>query len=105
MTTREFLKARVVRFYRIPIALVLLVSAIYWRSSVLLSALNMIAIAAYLTIFIMFMRRTPCLRCASPLQSAALNWGSKRQPAPRCPHCGISIDEPVSDPRPVQAKS
>jgi hypothetical protein len=105
MTTRDYLKARVVRFYRIPVALVLLVSAIYGRSSVLLSGLNMIALAAYLAIFIVFMRRTPCLRCASPLQNAALKWGSKRLPAPRCPTCGVSIDEPASNPRVVQRNS
>jgi DNA-directed RNA polymerase subunit RPC12/RpoP len=106
MTTREYLKARVIRLYSrsSPLVLVLLGVAIWGRRSTLLSGLVLTAIAAYMVAYIVFMRRTPCLRCSSPLQNAALNWGSKRQPAARCPRCGLSIDEEVGDPRPIQEK-
>ena len=100
MTTREYLRARVIHFYsRIwPIVSVSLVMAIWARRSTLFGLLVLIAITALLTAYIVVMRRTPCLRCSTPLRNAALNWGSNRQPAPRCPHCGLDIDEQVADP-------
>jgi DNA-directed RNA polymerase subunit RPC12/RpoP len=98
MTNREYLKARVIRIYRFgsPFVLVILASAIYGRKSGLLGLLILMAVAAYLAVYIVLMRRTPCLRCSAPLGNAALNWGSKRQPAPRCPNCGVGIDDRMS---------
>jgi hypothetical protein len=103
MTTREYLRARVVRLYgySFPLVLVVLGAAIWGRHSVLLNGLVLIVIAAYLAGYIAFMRRTPCLRCSAPLGTAALNWGSKRQPVAHCPHCGLGIDEQV-DPETAQ---
>ncbi len=103
MTTREYLKARVIRLYGYssPFVLVILGIAIWGGHSVLLNGLILMAIAVYLTAYIAFMRRTPCLRCSAPLGTTALSWGSKRQPAAHCPHCGLGIDEQVN-PRPQQ---
>jgi len=92
MTNRELLRGRAIRFYRWPIAPVLLLGAFYGRHSVVLSGLTVIAIAAYLAVFIIYMRKTPCLQCGSRMGTASLNWGSRRQPAPCCQHCGVSID-------------
>ena len=100
MTTREFLRARVIRLYsRIwPVVLVLFVITVWANRSALLSGLVLIVITAFLAAYIVFMRRTPCLRCSAPLRNAALNWGSSRQSASRCPHCRLGIDEQVTDP-------
>jgi len=97
MTTREYLKARVIRLYSysFPLVLVVLGVAIWGGHSMLLNGLVLVVIAAYLGAYIAFMRRTPCLRCSAPLGTAALNWGSKRQPGAHCPHCGLGIDEQV----------
>ncbi len=107
MTTRAYLKARVIRLYSYssPVVLVILGIAIWGRQSVLLSGLVVMAIAAHVVAYILFIRRTPCLRCSAPLQNVALNWGPKRQPAPRCPHCGLGIDEQAGEPRSFQDKS
>jgi predicted amidophosphoribosyltransferase len=63
------------------------------------------ALAAYSAIYVVLMVRTACLRCSEPLRNTALSWGSKRQPAPCCPHCGLSIDQEVREPRSLQEKS
>jgi hypothetical protein len=98
MTTREYLKARAIKLNRRgwPIVLVVLAAAIWGNT--LLSGLVVISIIALLAAYSVYMRRTPCLRCSAPLRNAALNWGSKRQPAAHCPHCGIGIDEEIADP-------
>jgi hypothetical protein len=102
MTTREYLRVRVIRLYSRTwlVTLLLLVMAIWARRNALVNGLVLIAISSFLAAFIVFMRRTPCLRCSAPLRNAALNWGSKHQPAARCPNCGLGIDEQVEDPIP-----
>jgi hypothetical protein len=104
MTTRQYLRARVIRLYsRIwPIVLISLVMAIWARRSALLSLLVLITISALLTAYVVIMRRAPCPRCSAPLRNAALNWGSKRQTAAHCPNCGLGIDEQVADPLPLE---
>ena len=99
MTIREYLKARVMRIYRVglPFVALILLSAIYGRNSAFLSGLTVIAIATYLVVYIVLLLRTPCVRCSAPLGNTALHWGSKRLPTPRCPHCGVSIDEQIND--------
>ena len=97
MTTREYLKTRAIRFYRVPFGLLILPGVIYWRNNVLLEGLSVIAICLYLGAFIIFMRRTPCLRCSAPLLNVGLNFGSRRLPTPRCTNCGLGIDEPLTD--------
>ena len=97
MTTREFLRARVIRLYRVslPFVVVILAISLWGRHSILLSGFALAVIAVYLTAHVVYMRRTQCLRCHAPLGNAALNWGSKRQPAASCPNCDLSIDEQV----------
>ncbi len=97
MTTREFLRARVIRLYRVslPLVIAILAISIWGRRSVLLSGFLLSAVAVYMAVYVVYMRRTECLRCHAPLRNTALNWGSKRQPPPSCPNCGLSIDEQV----------
>jgi nitrate/TMAO reductase-like tetraheme cytochrome c subunit len=97
MTTREFLRARVIRLYRIslPFVIVILAISLWGRRSLLLIGFVLAVIIAYLTAYVMYVRRTQCLRCHAALGNAALNWGSKKQPTASCPNCGLSIDEQV----------
>jgi len=99
MTTREYLRARVIRIYTFgaPIVLVCL-AAVFWGRKNLSVNLFVLAVAAtYMVTYGVLMRRTPCLRCNIPLRNVALNWGSRRKPAPRCANCGLGIDEQVRD--------
>ena len=68
MTTREYLRARVVRLYRLslPLIVVILATAIWGRRSVLLSGLVLAVIANYLAAYMVFMRRTPA-QCSTQL--------------------------------------
>jgi len=97
MTTREFLRARVVRLYRftLPFVIVILAISLWGKHSVLISGFVVAVIAVYLTAYVVYIRRTECLRCHAPLGNAALNWGSKTQPAASCQNCGVGIDEQV----------
>jgi hypothetical protein len=99
MTTREYLRARVIRLYvwSTPVVVGILALAVWGRRSSLLNGAVFLAVAAYVTAYIVFMRATQCLRCAAPLKGTALNWGARRQPVPTCASCGLSIDEPVAD--------
>ena len=96
-TTREFLRGRVIRLYRVslPLVLAILAISIWGRRSVLLSGFVLAVVAVYMAAYVVYMRRTECLRCHAPLRNVARNWGSKRQPPPSCPSCGLSIDEQV----------
>ena len=97
MTTRDYLRARAIRLYRRswPIVLVLFLVAIRESNNLLIMASVLLGVLAYLASYVLFMQRSPCLRCLAPLRNAASSWGSKRQPAPRCPQCGLGIDEPI----------
>jgi hypothetical protein len=100
MTTRKYLQTRVIRFYRysFPFALFIVALSIVRGYSTMLNGLFAVLIAAFLATYIVFMRRIPCLRCSAPLRNVALNWGAKREPAPRCANCGLGIDEEVDRP-------
>lgn len=100
MTTREYLKARAMRINsRVwPIPFVVLGFALWARPGSWLNILVLIAVASCFAAYLTYMRRTPCLRCSAPLRNLALQWGSKSLPAPRCPHCGLNIDDQVADP-------
>src|SRR5271168_2968305 len=102
MTTREYLRARATRFFSrtSPIGLLALPVTIWIGQSPLIGWV-LIALIVYFAAYIVFIRRTPCLRCSAPLLNSALNWGSKLQPASCCPHCGLGIDEQVADSRPL----
>jgi len=95
MTIREYLQGRVIHAYRVafPFVVALLGCAIYWRKIMLVNAAVIFIVATYIGVYVVLMRRTPCPRCSTALGNTALNWGSRRQPAPRCPGCRISIDE------------
>ena len=101
MSTREHLRARVLRLsiFGLPLFLVLLTLAPRWRQSALLNMFVLVVVAINVATYTVFMRRTPCLRCGLPLGNVALNWGSKRAPAPRCPNCGLGIDEQTGSPQ------
>lgn len=101
MTIREFLRTKAVRFhlYSFPLLIVLWGVLIWGRPGAVLNGLLLVALAADSAIYVLVMVRTPCLRCSEPLRNAALSWGSRRRPAPCCPHCGLSIDEPVGERR------
>jgi len=107
MTIREHLGARAVRFhvYTFPVLVVLWGIVIWGRPGALRNGLLLVALAAYSAIYVVLMVRTPCLRCSEPLRNAALNWGSRRQPPPSCPYCGLSIDQQVSEPRALSDKA
>lgn len=101
MTIREHLKAKAVRFhiYSFPLLILLWGLLIWGKPGAVRDGLLLVAMAAYTAIYVVLMVRTSCLRCSEPLRNVALNWGSRRQPAPCCPHCGLSIDEPVGERR------
>lgn len=101
MTIREYLKRRATRI-NYPIAWVTI--ALAWaceyfaKGNRVLNLLGVFVVLAGLALLFLPMRRTPCPRCQVPLGNVALNWGSSRQPAPRCLNCGVSIDDPMDGP-------
>ena len=100
MTIREYLKERAAHINGkcIPMSGLALVSAVFARGNVFLAVMTVVMVCGTITTFVVFMRRTPCPRCSLPLGTVAMRWKSNSYPAPRCPHCGISIDEPISGP-------
>jgi hypothetical protein len=97
MTIREYLKERVSQFNRkcLPVSGLALLSAIYSKGNVYLGALTLLIAFGAVATFVVHMRQTPCPRCSLPLGNVALHWRSNRLPVPRCPHCGVGIDEPM----------
>jgi len=43
-------------------------------------------------------RRIPCPRCSQPLNAAAMVVANNRKKINKCPHCGVSLDEPMESP-------
>jgi hypothetical protein len=103
MTIREYLKHRlkVVRLVMLFVAGFVLIGDELlhffadgydaYRAAVLLLS-GAIVGAIYL-----YAARTPCPRCADPLGKAA-TWAYDDKKELRCPHCGVSLDEPMDIP-------
>jgi hypothetical protein len=99
MTIRETLKRRqlTLNILGLPFAVTALAINAYANNHRLMDLLAFCLIGGYVTFAVVRMRRIPCPRCAAPLGNTALKWGSKTQPAPHCPQCGVSIDEKMLD--------
>jgi hypothetical protein len=103
MTIRDYIKRR---FNRIVVITVVPVLTLFLASpfgfekespvTVTVLALLLFAATAILSVALL---RTRCPRCSKPLGYSALAVGVERQYVlTRCPHCGISFDEPRESP-------
>ena len=98
MTIREYLKGRVAEINGkcIPVSGLAFICAIFARGNAFLGAVTSVMVFGVVTMFVVLMWRTPCPRCSMPLGAVAMRWRSNSVPAPRCPHCGVGIDEPIN---------
>jgi hypothetical protein len=74
-------------------------SAVLAPDSFWLNWLSLAALFAGLVAVIVLLYRTPCPRCQRPLGSIGARAANGWTKTAHCPHCRVSLDEPMESPR------
>jgi hypothetical protein len=99
MTIRDRLRQRLTRLSLIVGACLLgiTVGLVHWPPVVWLFALFIFPVIAW-TIIVSGMRFARCPRCEDRMGVTARAAARERPTADNCPHCGVSLDEPMESP-------
>jgi hypothetical protein len=100
MTIRNYLRRRGIKlaFWMLPGIVLCVLSSVFTPDSFWLTWFSLATWFAGVVTVIVQMNRTPCPKCRVPLgyfASRAANGWAKH--GARCPHCDVSIDEPMGE--------
>lgn len=100
MRMRDYLKQRrnEMALLVLPGIIFCVLSAIFAHDSVWLIGFSLATLLAGMGAIIVLMPRTPCPQCELPLGSVAARAANGWAKDPRCPHCKVSLDEPMQSP-------
>jgi hypothetical protein len=100
MTIRDHLKRRrnKVALLVLPGVALCVLSAVFAPDSFWLNWLSLATLFAGLVAVIVLLNRTPCPQCQRPLGSIAARAANGWAKTAHCPHCRVSLDEPMGKP-------
>lgn len=101
MTIRDQLRRRRNKavLFVLPGVVVCVLSAIMAPDSFWLTWLSLAALFAGLVAVIVLLHRAPCPQCRLPLGSVGARAANGWAKAAHCPHCRVSLDEPMESAR------
>jgi hypothetical protein len=101
MTIRDQLKRRrnMAVLFVLPGVVFCVLSAMLAPDSFWLTWLSLAALFVGLVAVIVLLYRAPCPQCQLPLGSTGVRAANGWAKTAHCPHCRVSLDEPMESPR------